>query len=378
MTAAHVALAVVVGDLLGGRLRRRAAEVPRRRRQDLAGDRVLRLVAVALGVGVHVDRDDPLEIQAHAAGSGVSTCTGGSSTPIRLRGGAHGRAPVLGDLLARSSRRRGSASRHLGRVRPQRQPVTADADGLAGHLRARLGGQEDDQRRAVLRHADRVRLAHLPRDRLAGGDALDERRVERDRRGHLRPRGGNDRVDRDRAARQLHRPRAREGDDARLRRGVVGLAEVAALACRRADDDDAPAFALLAHLDRGGARAREGAAQVRVNDQVEVLVGHLPQHLVAQHARVGHDDVEPPEGLDRASDQRLRRSRVPHGTGQGHRRAAVGGDRRDRLLRRGAVEVVDHHARARCGERDRVGAPEPAPRAGDDRDLAVDTNRAHA
>ena len=94
---------------------------------------------------------------------------------------------------------------------------------------------------------------------------------------------------------------------------VVRLAEVAALARRRADDDDPAALALLAHVDRRGARARERAAQVRVDDEVEVLVAHLPEDAVAQDARVGDHRVEATEVADRARDERLggRRCRRP-------------------------------------------------------------------
>ena len=38
-----------------------------------------------------------------------------------------------------------NAPTDLGRVRPERQPVAADADGLAGDARGRVGGEEGDQ-----------------------------------------------------------------------------------------------------------------------------------------------------------------------------------------------------------------------------------------
>ena len=61
----HVALAVVVGDLLRGRLRRMPTEVPRGRREHLERDGILRLVGQPFGVRVHVDRDDLVEIDRH-------------------------------------------------------------------------------------------------------------------------------------------------------------------------------------------------------------------------------------------------------------------------------------------------------------------------
>ncbi len=220
--------------------------------------------------------------------------------------------PCCGDLLRRPAAILvGDGS--FGRVRVERQPVAADADRLAGDVRGRLGGEEHHQRRAVLGHPDRVLAADLGRATSLRPRQLDERRVDRDGRRHLRPCGRDDRVDGDVAAGELERPGARERDDAGLGGGVVRLAEVAELTGWRADDDDAPALALLAHLDRGGSGARERAAQVGLDDEVEVLVGHLPQHLVAQHAGVGDHDVETPELADRTirPDPAPRRCRRP-------------------------------------------------------------------
>ena len=90
----HRALAVVVGHLLRGRLGRLAAEVLRGRGEQLAGDRVLGLVGGALGVRVHVDRDDPLEVDA--------TLSRARARRTRCRpAGARREAspPRLGDLL---------------------------------------------------------------------------------------------------------------------------------------------------------------------------------------------------------------------------------------------------------------------------------------
>ena len=46
-------------------------------------------------------------------------------------------------------------------------------------------------------------------------------------------------------------------------------------------------------------------AQVRRDHEVEVLVGHLPEHAVAQDARVRDHHIEPPE----LADARSRRAR---------------------------------------------------------------------
>lgn len=104
-------------------------------------------------------------------------------------------------------------------------------------------------------------------------------------------------------ARELLRPGTSERSDARLRRGIVALTDAAALAGGRTDEDDAPAFTLLAHPCRCRARTRERPSEVRPDDHVEVVVGHLPQHLVPQHAGVRDHYVEAAEVRHRARDQ---------------------------------------------------------------------------
>ena len=115
-----------------------------------------------------------------------------------------------------------------------------------------------------------------------------------------------------------------------------------------------------------------------MRDHVEVLVGHLPQHAIAQQPGVGHHHVEAAELGHRAGDQRLGRGRVADRAHLGDRAAPVGGDGRDGLLRRVAVEVVDHHGGARTRQRDRVRTAKAAPAAGDHRDPVVQPQRAHA
>jgi hypothetical protein len=84
---------------------------------------------------------------------------------------------------------------------------------------------------------------------------------------------------------------------------------------RRADHDHPAAVALLAEPQHGGTHAGARATQVHADDGVEVLVGHLPQHPVTQHARVGDHGVETAVLLDRADDERIR-----HLGGPGHHR----------------------------------------------------------
>ena len=270
---------------------------------------------------------------------------------------------VASQLSAMSSGRPAAVAqreRDLAGVRPHRQPVAADADRLAGDPRRRVGGEEHDERRAVLGHADRVRLAHLARQR--------PRPPRRARRAARRPgcvaviavhAVGTIALTVISARASSIAQVAANADDAGLGGGVVRLAEVAALAGRRADDDDPAALALLAHADRRGARARERAAQVRVDDEVEVLVGHLPQHAVAQDAGVGDHDVEAAELAHRAGDERVRGLAVsPTGAISATARPPARGDRRDGLVGGVAVDVVDDDGCARGGERHRVRAAE--------------------
>jgi hypothetical protein len=144
--------------------------------------------------------------------------------------------------------------------------------------------------------------------------------------------------------------------------GVVRLAEVAALPGGGGDEDQPPALALLAHP--GGRRpgAAERAAQVDVDDGVEVVVGHLPQHPVAQHAGVGHQHVQPAELRHRRGHQALGHLRAADRSGRGHRPAACLPDRRGRLAGGSRVHVVDHHGRTGCGQR--LGVREAEPPAG--------------
>ena len=111
---------------------------------------------------------------------------------------------------------------------------------------------------------------------------------------------------------------------------------------------------------------------MHVDDGVEVVVAHLPQHRVAQHAGVGDEDVEAAEGVDRRLHELLR------GLGRADRGddrdgpAALRLDGGDRLGGGGGVDVVDDDGCALSGELRGVGEAEAAARAGDDGDLAVE------
>src|SRR6201991_1867173 len=112
-----------------------------------------------------------------------------------------------------------------------------------------------------------------------------------------------DAVDRDVAAAQLARQRARHARDAGLGRGVVGLAGIAAGADDRGDVDDAPE-ALLHHRAHHLARHAEDGLQVGVVHRVPVVVLHAHGQAVARDAGVVDQHVHAAVFLDDALDQR--------------------------------------------------------------------------
>src|SRR5690606_35078829 len=145
----------------------------------------------------------------------------------------------------------------------------------------------------------------------------------------------------------------------------------AALSSGGADADDAPALAGFTHVGRGGAHACEGAAQVHVDDGVEVVVAHLPQHGVAQHAGIGDEDVEAAEGAHRGLDELGGRLGRPDGGDDGGGTAACGLDRGDSVGGGLRIDVVHDDRGALACELLRVGEPESATGPGDDGDLAL-------
>src|SRR5581483_7760259 len=130
--------------------------------------------------------------------------------------------------------------------------------------------------------------------------------------------------------------------------------------------DDPAAAAALDQVRGKGAADEVGAAQVRVDDEVEVLdrlLERRPRPVQAGRGDADRDVVAVGEPRGEAGD-------VPLGAdvaGADVRLAAGGpdlaGDRLE-LLRRAREE---RHTRAGLGERERRGAPEPAAAAGDDR-----------
>ena len=94
------------------------------------------------------------------------------------------------------------------------------------------------------------------------------------------------------------RRRAREPDDAFLRRRVVGLTRAALEPRRRREGDDA-ARALLAHVARGRLHHGEVALEVHRHHRVPLLLAHVEDHPLPQNARAADDDVEIAVGRER-------------------------------------------------------------------------------
>src|SRR5581483_1522527 len=137
----------------------------------------------------------------------------------------------------------------------------------------------------------------------------------------------------------------------------------------------------LAPVGRGVPRRRPVAFQVHVDNRVPLGLVHVHEHSVAEDARVVDEDVEPAVLLDRVRDEPPRAGEIRDvlvvGDGGGaelldlcHHRLRSGGVAS--LAGEGRAEIVDDHTRPRAGECECVLAPDAAPGARDDCDLAVE------
>src|SRR5438094_2761285 len=235
-----------------------------------------------------------------------------------------------------------------------------------GHnLTGDVGGGVRQQERDHAGHV--VRLSEPPEGNAAGHRFP---RLRRHGRGHVRlDEAGGHGIDGDRTRGHLPGHRLREADEARLARGVVGLARVAGEPHDRRHVHDA-AVALLDHGPQRGPRAEEGAGQVGRQDRVPLLRLHPEHQVVARHPGVVHEMVEPALGLDDRLDRRLRRGAIADVEEQGRRLAAGGGDLLDHLAQPCLVPraEVDGRSLARQPAGDR---PADAARgAADQRDSA--------
>ena len=207
-------------------------------------------VGIHLDVHVHVERVDRGDVDGgavwgrrHEAASRCSSC----GQRRKLLADALQRAAELGvercrEVVVRPAALPVARLHRLG-VGPELDAVAADTDGLPGDacrgIRCEIGDEAGD----VVGRAESEVVPEELGHGLARGVGLDGRSEVRHGRGHRRRGDRDDGVDRDLGLAQLERPGAHHADDAGLRGGVVGLTEVAALAGRRADADDAPALA---------------------------------------------------------------------------------------------------------------------------------------
>jgi signal transduction histidine kinase len=178
-------------------------------------------------------------------------------------------------------------------------------------------------------------------------------------------------------ARAPARRRHGERGDARLGRGVVGLADRAEQERLRGAVHDprvdraAGRLALVPPVRRGQPRGHEVPAQVHPDDQVPLLGRHREDHPVAQHARVVDQDVELPVLAQRGGQHFLAHRPLADVPGRHRRLAARRLDLGRHRLDRVPGQVVEHQPRPGRGQRQRLRPPEPLGRPRDDRYPAV-------
>ena len=129
---------------------------------------------------------------------------------------------------------------------------------------------------------------------------------------------------------KLERQRPSQAHDAALTRPIVRPAlRVPPLAGRRVDD---ASVALLHHERHCVVAHVERALQVHVNHRVPLVLGHLPEQLVAEDARVVHQDVELAKRVDSGANDALCRTVVGDRFVVRDGLTAVLLDRRDNLV----------------------------------------------
>ena len=130
------------------------------------------------------------------------------------------------------------------------------------------------------------------------------------------------------------------------------------------------ALAGLAHVDHCFPNAGEGATEVDVDDRVEVVVAHLPQHRVAEDAGVGDEDVESAVRVDGRPHELLRGLGGPDRGDDRDGDPAGGLDGGDRLRGGLGIDVVHDDRGTSSSELLGIREPEATARAGDDGDFA--------
>ena len=241
-------------------------------------------------------------------------------------------------------------------------PSTMQLD--AGDVARGVRGEEDDRVGDLLRRGDAaerdavlVVAAHLGRV----GDRV-QRRVGRPRR---------EGVDGDPVRPELDGERLRQPEDPALRGHVRRQLRDRLHVDDRRDVDDPAAAALGDHLPGGGPAAVVVAVQVRRQQAVPVVVGHLQERLHHQARGVVHPDVDPAPGRHRLAGQLVDVRGIAAVALEDDRLGPRRPDLRGRSLglRRCALEV-EGDLRARPRERDRRGGADALRGAGDHRPLS--------
>ncbi len=237
---------------------------------------------------------------------------------------------------------------HRARLAEQEHLVVAHAENLPGDAVGAIRGEIDHERRDLLRR-------HLLE---ALDAALFLLGLGRDRIDHARPGERRDAVRAHLEALHVERDRARQPDDAELRRHVVGLAEIADQRRGRGHVHEGAGI-LLAEMRGAGAAHVEGAVEMDVEHVLPVRVAHPVEDRVAQDAGIVDQDVDAAEGVERGLDDRLGVLRLGDRERRGDRLAAGLLDLVDHLLRRAGVGAGALQARADVAGDDLARPPAP-------------------
>ncbi len=236
-----------------------------------------------------------------------------------------------------------------------------DTENLPVHVFGEIAGQEDDDGSDVLG----LEL---------GGHGLDIV-------GHARLGHGRNGVDGDSILREFERPYPREAGDAGFGGAVVRLAEVPHEAGVGGGIDDPARDVVVFHVPGGGATAIKRSVEMDGDHRPPFVVFHLGERLVAEDARIVHEDVEATEVLERGLHDPLGAFGVGYGVGVRHGRPARLADLRDHGLRhRGAAaaavprdaDVVDHELRPFGRQGQGMSPAQPSAGSGDDRDFSFE------
>ena len=132
-----------------------------------------------------------------------------------------------------------------------------------------------------------------------------------------------------------------------------------------------------------GWNTRIDAAEVHVDDVVEVLDRHLVERLVAEDGGVGDHRIEATPFVHRLLGEAGGAFDGGDRLGVGHRLATGRPDLADHLLGQAGIaaaaegmtaQVVHHHPRAPAGELECVATAHPATGSGHDDDVAVEAS----